>query len=280
MPGEPPGHPAPGEERAPYAGVTVALVTPLSDRGDVPRPDVARLVGSVRRHVTALLPALSTGEGWALTDRQWQDMVGHVVECADGTPVLAGIQCPTTAEVAARARLAARLGATAVVATTPYGPHVTQREMRDHYAAVAEAAGLPVVVYHESVISGNTIEPATLLRICALPGTAAVKDSAGSAADTRALLAAGPGVPVLQGLEDLVGACGDVDGWVMALANIEPALCATAFATRPVYDGAVRDACTHHGLDRPDWYRSLKAELHRRRVIGSARTATPEGSRT
>ncbi|MGW1073691.1 dihydrodipicolinate synthase family protein [Streptomyces sp. NPDC002537] len=263
-----------------YAGVTVALVTPLTDRGDVPRRDVTRLVDSVRPHVSALLPALSTGEGWALTDRQWQAMIGHTVDCADGLPVFAGIQRPTTGEVTERARLAARLGATAVVATTPYGPHVTQRQMYDHYAAVAEAAGLPVVVYHESVISGNGIELATLLRICDLPGTAAVKDSAGSAADTRALLAAGPGVPVLQGLEHLVGDCGDVDGWVMALANVEPALCATAFGARPVYNAAVREACERHGLDRADWYRSLKSELHRRRVIGTGRTATPEGSRT
>ncbi|MEU2869642.1 dihydrodipicolinate synthase family protein [Streptomyces olivoreticuli] len=263
-----------------YHGVTVALVTPLSDRDEVSRRDVARLVDSVRPHVTALLPALSTGEGWVLTDRQWQDMVAHTLDRADGLPVLAGIQRPRTVEVAARARTAARLGAAAVVTTTPYGPDVTQQQMYDHYAAVSETAGLPVVVYHESEISGNTIEPGTLLKICALPGVAAVKDSAGSATATRALLAADPGVPVLQGLEHLVGDCGDVDGWVMALANVEPSLCATAFDARPVYNAAVREACERHGLDRPDWYRALKSELHRRRVIGTGRTATPEGSRT
>ncbi|MFI1797488.1 dihydrodipicolinate synthase family protein [Streptomyces sp. NPDC020379] len=262
-----------------FHGVTVPLVTPLTGRGEVSRADVAALVASVRPHVTALLPALSTGEGWALTERQWRDMVGHALACAGGLPVLAGIQRPGTAEVTERARLAARLGAAAVVTTTPYGPDVTQREMYDHYAAVARA-GLPVVVYHESEISRNAIEHDTLLRICALPGVAAVKDSAGDPAATRALLAAHPGVPVLQGLEHLVGDCEEVDGWVMALANVEPAICATAFAARPAYDAVVRDACERYGLDRPDWYRSLKTELHRRQVLGTDRTAAPEGSRT
>ncbi|MGW2188453.1 dihydrodipicolinate synthase family protein [Streptomyces sp. NPDC001719] len=262
-----------------FHGVTVPLVTPLSAGGEVPRADVAALVASVRPHATALLPALSTGEGWALTDRQWQDMVTHTLACADGLPVLAGIQRPGTAEVTALAQTAARLGATAVVTTTPYGPDVTQREMYDHYADVAQA-GLPVVVYHESGISRNTVEHDTLLRICALPGVVAVKDSAGDPAATRALLAARPGVPVLQGLEHLVGVCGEVDGWVMSLANAEPALCATAFEARPVYDAAVREACERYGLDRPDWYRSLKTELHRRQVLGTDRTAAPEGSRT
>ncbi|UQI47326.1 dihydrodipicolinate synthase family protein [Streptomyces sp. HU2014] len=264
--------------RSAYAGVTVALVTPLTDTGDVDRGDVGRLVASVRPYVDALLPALSTGEGWALTDRQWHDMVAATVGCREGLPVLAGIQRPTTEEAVARARTAAGLGAAAVVAPTPYGPDVTQEEMFRHYETLGREGGLPVVVYHEREVSGNDLRPDTLMRICSLPSVVAVKDSAGDPAATRELLAARPGVPVLQGLEHLLPETTGVAGHVAALANVEPALC-SALHAGPVSDhtAVLAAACERHGLDRPDWYRALKSELCRRGVLTTERTTGTGG---
>lgn len=262
-----------------YSGVTVALVTPLTDDGDVAEEDVGRLVASVRPYVDALLPALSTGEGWALTDRQWHRMVAATVTHRAGLPVLAGIQRPTTAQAVARARTAAGLGAAAVVAPTPYGPDVTQEEMYRHYETLGREGGLPVVVYHEREVSGNDLYPDTLLRICSLPSVVAVKDSAGDPAATRELIAARPGVPVLQGLEHLLPETEGVDGHVAALANVEPALCAALHAG-PVSDhaAALAAACERHGLDRPDWYRALKSELCRRGVLTTERTTGTGGA--
>ena len=99
-------------------GLVVALVTPVTDTGDVSEDGVARLVATLRPHADALLPALSTGEGTRLTDRQWRTMVAATVRYADGLPVFAGILRPTTAEVAARARTAEELGAAAVLLNT------------------------------------------------------------------------------------------------------------------------------------------------------------------
>ncbi|MFE0189668.1 dihydrodipicolinate synthase family protein [Streptomyces sp. NPDC059008] len=257
-----------------FPGVTVALVTPLTATGEVSEPAVARLVASVRPHVSALLPTLSTGEGGSLTERQWEAMVSATLRHADGLPVVAGVLRPTTAEVAARARTAEQLGARAVAVTTPYGPGVTQEEMYRHYEQLARATRLPLVVYHESAVSGNALELGTLLRICALPAVAGVKDSAGSGRFTRQLVAARPGVPVLQGLEHLLLESGPVDGYVLALANVEPALCAALF-TDPTADRAAEltAACVRFGLERDDWYRALKTELCRRGVLETDRTA-------
>lgn len=264
-----------------FPGVTVALVTPLTDAGEVSEESVARLVASVRPYVNALLPALSTGEGRSLTDRQWRAMVSATVRHADGLPVVAGIQRPTTAEVAARAEIAEELGARALAVTTPYGPEVSQDEMYRHYERLGRLTGLPLVVYNESAVSGNSLELATLLRICALPAVAGVKDSAGSAPFTRELITAGPGVPVFAGLEHLLLESGPVDGYVVALANVEPALCAALFA-EPTKERAAElaAACTRYGLDRDDWYRALKGELHRRGVLESDRTVDLEKART
>ncbi|UXY27149.1 dihydrodipicolinate synthase family protein [Streptomyces sp. HUAS TT20] len=335
-------------------GLTVALVTPVTDTGDVSEDGVARLVATLRPHADALLPALSTGEGTRLTDRQWRTMVAATVRHADGLPVFAGILRPTTAEVAARARAAEELGAAAVVATTPYGPGVRQEDMVRHFTDLTRASGLPVIVYHESWASGNSLDRDTLLRICALPGIAAVKDSAGDPRATRELIAAHPGVPVLQGLEHLLLECGSpgpvarvpparrrparspklfeqggpplaapgtdpstsstractrhaestlpqaldcaraggtpmtpqgppsgrttgpsqqaLGGCVVALGNVEPGLCRALLGEPAAADAArLTEACARYGLDRDDWYLTLKTELHRRGVLETAR---------
>jgi 4-hydroxy-tetrahydrodipicolinate synthase len=255
-----------------WTGVIVALVTPLTDAGEICMSDMARLVASVRPHVNALIPALSTGEGWALSGEQWSQLIDSTVRYAAGLPVVAGIECPETAEVIARAQRAAILGAHAIAITTPYGPQVSQQEMYAHYAAVVQATSLPVIVYHESAVSGNDLQLDTLLKICMLDGVVAIKDSSGSPAFTQRLIAACPGVPVFQGIEALLLTVRNVDGYVVALANVEPALCAKLFigrsAARPT---ELQAACERYGLNRPDWYRMIKAELHRRGVLTTAR---------
>ncbi|MFZ3495379.1 dihydrodipicolinate synthase family protein [Streptomyces sp. 5.8] len=252
-------------------GMTTALVTPVDAAGEIDEKSMARLIATVRPYGDALLPALSTGEGGALSDRQWRDTLTAAVRHADGLPVLAGILRPTTAATLALARTAGGLGAAAVVVTTPYGADVTQEEMYRHFEAVA-GAGLPVIVYHESAVSGNSLELGTLLRVCALPGVAGVKDSAGEPEFTRALIAAGPGVPVVQGLEHLLLESGPVDGWVVALGNVEPELCRALLTDRGEERAAqLHAAYARYGLDRDDWYRSLKTELLRRAVIETDR---------
>jgi 4-hydroxy-tetrahydrodipicolinate synthase len=263
-----------------FRGVTAALVTPLTDSGEVAEEDVARLVASVRDHVDALLPALSTGEGWALTDRQWRAMVAATVRHAGGLPVFAGIEVPTTDVVLERARQAKELGATAVVATTPYGPRVGQQEMFRHYERLAAESGLALIVYNESALSGNTIELDTLLRVCRVPGIIGIKDSSNSVESIKRLIAADPGVPVFQGMERLLLDSGPVDGYVVSLANVEPAFCARLFADpAPARADELAAHCDRYGLDRDDWYRALKVELHRRGVLTTDRTVADGGDR-
>src|SRR5205807_47731 len=76
---------------APFEGVVVPLVTPLDANGDVSAAGVERLVGSVRDHAAALMPALSSGEGWRLSEDQWRAMVSRTVAAARGLPVFAGL---------------------------------------------------------------------------------------------------------------------------------------------------------------------------------------------
>lgn len=261
-----------------YRGVIVPLVTPVTRAGQVCQSDVASLIRTVRPHVAALLPALSTGEGWALTAGQWRDMLRYTVRHAGGLPVLAGIQYAATEQMVARTAVAAQLGARAVVVPKPVGAGLAQEQMFQHYKEVCARTALPVVVYNESAVSRNSADLATLLRICALPGVTAVKESSGDARFTRLLVDACPAAAVWQGWEHLVAVSGPVDGFVLALANVAPELCAAMFHTpSPFAADELARACREHGLAEPDWYLHIKTLLYRRNVIANREAVTGPG---
>jgi 4-hydroxy-tetrahydrodipicolinate synthase len=253
-----------------YSGTIVPLITPVDAEGAVDQPGVGRLIESVRDEVTALMPALSSGEGWRLTERQWRDLVEATRAHARGLPVLAGIQLPDTAQVVARARLARDLGVDAVVVTTPFGAGISQEEIFQHYRALREAVDVPLFVYNEAALSGNTIELDTLLRIFALPGVVGIKESSGSAEFTRRVVRADHSVPVFEGWENLLVEAHGVAGFIGPLANLEPGLC-TAMLVDPTPErqAEIDAACRRFGVFEDDWYRWVKKELCKRGVIGT-----------
>lgn len=254
-----------------YRGTIVPLVTPLDANGEVSESDVDRLVANLGDHVNGLMPALSTGEGWKLSEQQWSDVVSFTVKHSRGLPVLAGIQLPTTDEVIARARIAVDLGVDAVVATTPYGKDVTQQDILDHYTRIREAVGVGIFLYNEEAVSGNRIELDTLLKICRLPGIVGIKESSGSADFTKEMTAAGTGIPVFEGWENLLYQAGDVQGFIGPLLNIEPRLVNDMLAA-PSQDlqDRINATCEQHGLFGDEWYVPLKEELVRRGVLSTA----------
>lgn len=244
------------------SGVLVPLVTPVDETGVVSAGDVRSMIDFLRPHVDALVPVLSTGEGWLLSDRQWNDMVTATVRYSQGVPVYAGALSDSTAGVIERAVRAAGLGAAAVVATTPYGMGVSQQEMVRHYAELCAASPVPVIVYDEVEQSGNSLELSTLLEICGLPGVVGVKDSQGDGQRWTALLAAGPDVVLWLGREELIGSAPVADGVLLAVANLVPDLCQRWWRSKEAaLAEQIGDVCLEHSLFDPDWYVKVKDAL-------------------
>lgn len=254
------------------AGVIVPLVTPFDADGQVSTEDVRRLVNHLADRVHGLLPALSSGEGWMLDDCQWTTVVTATRQAAAGLPVLAGILAADTATVVARAERAAAIGVDAVVATTPFGPDVSQDRIVAHYEEILATTDLPLVIYDESTLSGNRIARDTLHRLCTMPRIAGIKESTGSAQWTREVVADNPGVPVFEGWEHLLGKVAGIRGCITALANLDPKLCA-AQLHEPTADrhSTIEALVRQHDLDGPEWVRSLKTELVRRSVLRNER---------
>ncbi|MGW2301582.1 dihydrodipicolinate synthase family protein [Streptomyces sp. NPDC001809] len=254
-----------------YSGTVVPLITPLDEHGVVDEASVVRLLDHIRTEVSGFMPALTSGEGWKLDARQWQDIVTYTVRHAGGLPVLAGIQLPDTDAVIERAKAAAAIGADAVVVTTPFGTDVTQDGIVEHYKAIRAALDIPIFLYNEEALSGNRIEFDTLIRICKeIPGIVGIKESSGDAAFTRNMAEAGTGIPVFEGWENLLVDARGIDGFIGPLANLEPSLC-NAMLVDPTPDrqAEINTVCERYGVFKDDWYRWVKKELHQRGVIAS-----------
>jgi 4-hydroxy-tetrahydrodipicolinate synthase len=247
-------------------GVLVPLATPLTESGEVCTTCVGALIESVRPYARGLLPGLSTGEGWRLSKRQWTDMVAATVEHAGDLPVIAGVLLADVAKIADRLLgFGERLYAVAVA--PPFARAARQDDIYAHFSVLRSAIATPIVIYNESQLSGATMNVKTIRRVCELGGVAAIKDSSGRIDVSRELVAT-TGVPVFQGSEHLLTDSTSLAGSVVALANLEPRLCAVAQRESSARTaGAVAYAVRRYGLDGPAWYANVKRELVRRDVI-------------
>jgi 4-hydroxy-tetrahydrodipicolinate synthase len=193
-------------------------------------------------------------------------MLAATVEYARGLPVIAGVLLADAAKIAERLLgISERLHAVAVA--PPFDRAAKQDDIYAHFSVLRSATTTPIVIYNESQLSGANMNVKTIRRICGLGRVAAIKDSSGRI-DVGRELAATTGVPVFQGSERLLTASTPLAGSAVALANLEPGLCAAAQRTSSATTaGDVAHAVARYGLDGPDWYAHVKRELVRRNVI-------------
>jgi 4-hydroxy-tetrahydrodipicolinate synthase len=159
-------------------GAYTALVTPM--RGD--GIDVAALERLVEDQIAGgidgLVPCGTTGESPTLSHAEHLQVVRIVIAAARGrVPVLAGAGSNSTQEACDLARACKELGADGTLQITPYYNKPTQSGLVAHFTAIAEASGLPMVVYN---VPGRTcvdLEPITLARLAEHPLVVGVKEA-------------------------------------------------------------------------------------------------------
>lgn len=261
-------------ETRPRSGVFVPLITPLDAQGNVCRLSVQQLMASCRASVRGYIPCLTSGEGWRLDAQQWSAMLEYTLQSAQDRPVIAGIERPTTDEVLAYASRATEIGAKAIMLTSPFGGASSQAEIVEHFRRVHAGCGLDLYIYNETSLSGNTTGFDALLAIAELPRVMGIKDSVEGGRDVAEIEALrARGLAYYAGWEPHLAKGLPLDGCVVSLANLEPALCRLALSST---DAAVAQEVARlsdvYSLFSDDWYRPVKKALHARGVIASART--------
>lgn len=143
----------------------------------------------------------TTGESATVTEAELQELVRRACEQAAGRiAIIAGAGTSSTAATAARARHLSELPIDAILVVTPAYNKPTQEGLYRHFAAVAEAAGKPLVLYNVPARTAVDMLPATIGRLSQLQRIIAVKEAVPGAERVRQILAASrEGFVVLSG---------------------------------------------------------------------------------
>lgn len=186
-------------------GSLTALVTPFRD-GALDHHALAALVEmQIAGGSDGLVPCGSTGESATLTHEEHLDVIRAVVKVARGRiPVVAGTGSNSTAEAVRLTRGAEAAGADAALLISPYYNRPTQDGIYRHYAAIAEATTLPLIVYNIPVRTGSNILPETIARLARVPNVVGVKEASGSLGQVIEIIdTAGPDFAVYSGDDNL-----------------------------------------------------------------------------
>ncbi len=171
-------------------GLITALATPFRSDGALDPEGWQRLlVQQVEAGVQGVVVAGSTGEAGTLSDEEYDSLLRSAVAILAGrVPVLAGTGMSGTARTIDATRRAARNGATHALVVTPPYVRPTQEGLRQHYLAVAEQGGLPVVLYNVPGRTGCDLLPETVAELAAHPNIVGIKEAVGETTRLQALL--------------------------------------------------------------------------------------------
>ena len=164
-----------------FAGLTVALITPFKN-GNVDYDALRKLVDwHVTEGTACLAPCGTTGESPTLDHEEHEKVVALVCEQARGRiKVMAGTGSNSTREAIRLTKAAKKAGADGALMVGPYYNKPTQEGYCQHFAAVADAVDLPIVLYNIPGRTGSNMLPETIARLAALPPIVAIKEATGS----------------------------------------------------------------------------------------------------
>lgn len=210
-------------------GCGTALVTPFAAGGEVDEAALARLVEfQIEQGIDFLVPCGTTGESVTMSLEEQAQVVGRVVDRAAGrVPVLAGAGGNNTRQVIEVAGRMRQAGADGILSVTPYYNKPPQSGLFRHYAALAEAVELPVVLYNVPGRTSVNLLPPTVLELAAVKGIVGIKEASGDIAQISEIAAAMPaGFRLLSGddanILPLISVGGH--GVISVTANVAPGL--------------------------------------------------------
>ncbi len=176
----------------PFGRLLTAMATPFDASGAVDLDATAALaVALVDEHAHDGLVVNGTGgEAPTTTDAEKAEIVRAVVDAVgDRAHVVAGVGTNDTAHTLELAAAAEKAGADGLLAVTPYYSRPPQAGLVAHFRALADATGLPVMLYDIPRRSGTAIGTETLLELAEHPRVVAVKDAKGDLTASSSVMA-------------------------------------------------------------------------------------------
>jgi 4-hydroxy-tetrahydrodipicolinate synthase len=176
----------------PFGQMVTAMITPMNPDGTVDFDGTARLadylVTSMRND--GLVVNGTTGEAPTTTDAEKEQLLRVVLDAVGSrAKVVAGVGTNITAHTIELARSAERAGVDGLLVVTPYYNKPPQPALAAHFTAVADATGLPAVIYDIPGRTGAAVASETLIRLASHPRIIGVKDAKDDPGATSHVLA-------------------------------------------------------------------------------------------
>jgi 4-hydroxy-tetrahydrodipicolinate synthase len=212
-----------------FRGSFTALVTPFSN-GSLDETAFRSLVDwQIAEGTNGLVPVGTTGESPTLSHEEHRQVVEWCIEQAKGrVPVVAGSGSNSTREAIELSQHAEEAGADAVLIVTPYYNKPTQEGLYQHFKAINDAIGIPIIIYNIPIRSVIDMSVDTMKRLFELDNIAGVKDATANVVRVSQQRAAmGEGFNQLSGEDATVlgfMAHGG-HGCISVTSNVAPRLC-------------------------------------------------------
>src|SRR5690242_12555982 len=177
---------------APFGPMMTAMITPMHPDGTVDFDGAARLADYLVTDMRndGLVVNGTTGEAPTTTDDEKERLLQVVLETIGArAAVVAGVGTNETEHTIELARSAERVGVHGLLVVTPYYNKPPQPALEAHFTAVADATGLPVLIYDIPGRTGAAVATDTLVRLAAHPRIVGVKDAKDDPSATSHVLA-------------------------------------------------------------------------------------------
>ena len=213
-----------------FKGSITALVTPFRDGAVDWEAFEAFVDWQVTEGSHGLVPVGTTGESPTLSHDEHKKVVETCIRAAAGrVPVIAGAGSNNTAEAIDLARHAEKAGANALLVVTPYYNKPNQEGLYQHFKAVNDAVGIPIIIYNIPPRSVIDMSVDTMARLYELPNIIGVKDATAKLDRVSAQRQAmGPDFLQLSGEDGtaLAFMAHGGHGCISVASNVAPKLCA------------------------------------------------------
>ena len=164
-----------------FKGSNVALITPFKNNGLDEEAYIKLIHFHMDNGTSGLVPAGTTGESPTLSHDEHQRVIDLCIRESNGKiPVIAGTGSNSTEEAISLTSHAEKAGADGALIVTPYYNKPTQEGLYQHYKAINDKCGIPIIIYNIPSRSVIDMSVDTMARLFELKNIVGVKDATGN----------------------------------------------------------------------------------------------------
>ena len=173
-------------------GIIPPVITPMNPEDE--SVNIPELRNQIERQIAGgvhgIFPFGTNGEGYILSLKEKEEVLEATIDQVKGRiPVYAGTGCISTRDTVYMSKRAEEMGADVLSIITPSFALASQKELYDHYTAVAKAVNLPIILYNIPARTGNKLLPETVQALCRdVENIVGAKDSSGDIENLKAYI--------------------------------------------------------------------------------------------